>query len=126
MLNDVAYMHNVNYCTLVFLLDIACNHNRVHDYTISERKECQYIGYECDSYLHFQKGKCADCGTDGSKCKPMDFQLDYWDEFNPNEKPLPKFATNFYLKTSDKDPFCLFHYQILVSYNGFFLNLILL
>ena len=94
---------------------ITCNHNRAHEYPKSIKNGCQYIGYECDSYLHFQKGKCADCGTDGSQCKPMDFQLNYWDEFNATETPLPTIPTNYYLKTNDEERFCLYHYQILVS-----------
>ena len=33
---------------------------------------CQFIGYQCESYEMFKAGKCADCGQFGSKCSIFD------------------------------------------------------
>ena len=73
------------------------------------------IGYQCDSYGDFNDGQCADCGEDGLKCKPLEFNLKFWTNAENWKNGLKTFPNNFYFKTSDADPFCLFHYQIVVN-----------
>ncbi|CAG2113539.1 unnamed protein product, partial [Medioppia subpectinata] len=60
-----------------------CNHNRatvlpIADRGLKEVDSCQLIAYECDSYDNFYSGKCGDCGTDGHRCRPLEFNLEYW------------------------------------------------
>ncbi|CAG2117044.1 unnamed protein product, partial [Medioppia subpectinata] len=98
-----------------------CNHNRatvlpIADRELKEAESCQLIAYECDSYDNFYSGKCGDCGTDGQRCRPLEFNLEYWlndDNVNP-VNALKTFPNNYYLLTANKQPFCLFHYQIVI------------
>ncbi|XP_054157498.1 pancreatic lipase-related protein 2-like [Oppia nitens] len=98
-----------------------CNHQRVHQLLIANRKlrstnSCKMIGYHCDSYNEFLKGNCADCGSDGQRCKPVEFDINYWK--NPiNDKNLTLVNNNYYFLTTDTDPYCLFHYQIVIYIN---------
>lgn len=92
-----------------------CNHARAHALPVSHRTDCQFIGYQCNSYAEFEEGKCADCGPHNSKCKPMEFQFDYWDQIHETIRTQPQGHVNLYLKTNQTEPFCLFHYQVLVS-----------
>ena len=49
----------------------------------------------------------------------MEFDFEFWDHFNEsqamNAQEMSK--TDYYLKTGDSEPFCIFHYHILVSFN---------
>ncbi|CAG2177462.1 unnamed protein product [Oppiella nova] len=101
-----------------------CNHQRVPVLLIADRSlrspdSCQLIAYRCDSYENFYSGKCGDCGANGDKCRPLGFNLEYWmNETNTNPvKALQTFPNNYFMRTSDAHPFCLFHYQIVVYVN---------
>ncbi len=98
---------------------LRCNHARAPILAVSDPSifnTCQQIAYECESYDKFSEGKCADCGSDGNKCKPLGLWLDFWD--NPNNNLLEESQTQkkFFIKTSEMLPFCLFHYQIVVNF----------
>lgn len=96
-----------------------CNHERAHIYPRTAKQfECQFIGYHCNSYAEFEEGKCADCGENDRNCKPMELGLNFWIGINKtisSNNPLK----NFYLETNNTQPFCLFHYQILVYTNSY-------
>ena len=100
---------------------ITCNHGRSNKYAIADQgyqspQKCQIIGYRCQSYDDFELGKCADCGADGNGCKPMPFNLNYWDDKSNCDPTLVK--TQFFVDTGNVENlpgYCLNHYQIVVS-----------
>ena len=68
---------------------------------------CQMIAYKCDNYQEFESGKC------GQDYKPMEFNFDFYD--NPDNRVNETNSNNnLFIKTSDRYPYCLFHYQIVV------------
>jgi len=96
----------------------SCNHRRATIFPIADPSifnTCQQIAYKCDSYEEFLNGECADCGSDGEKCKPFPLQLDFWDISYNNIVGKTQSAKRFFLKTSDMLPFCLYHYQVVVK-----------
>ena len=95
-----------------------CSHNRATLLpTARLQDQCQIIGYKCQSYDAFSSGKCADCGPDNQDCRPLEFDIQYWNNRNNLRNSLKSFPNNYYVKTSEEEPFCLFHYQITVNYN---------
>ena len=101
-----------------------CNHARSNKYAIGDQNytdinTCQMIGYTCSSYYDFKLGKCGDCGTDGTGCKPMPFNLDYWDDTRNCDSNAVH--VRYYLNTGDvetPEEYCLNHYQIIVNEQG--------
>ena len=96
-----------------------CDHQRATQLPIAQPQSalygCQIIGYQCDSYEDFNDGKCAECGSDGIKCKPLEFSPEFWAKSDNWRNSLQTFPNNYYFKTHDSFPFCLFHYQIVVN-----------
>ena len=100
---------------------VNCNHRRATILPIAEPSlfnTCQLIAYECDSYDKFSEGECADCGPDEEKCKPLNLDTNYWDYGNHikvKDKLDQQRSRQLFIQTSDMFPFCLYHYQIVVS-----------
>lgn len=83
-------------------------------------ENCQFVGYQCESYKAFIQGKCHDCGEDNSKCSVISiwgaddkrsglgYKLQAQDQ--TGRKKL-------YYKTRDQLPYCLHHYAVTVSFD---------
>ncbi|XP_035216469.1 pancreatic triacylglycerol lipase-like isoform X2 [Stegodyphus dumicola] len=91
----------------------SCNHQRALDfmyYTINYRKIVP-VGYQCSNWETFLQGKCAECGPDTKKCAIMGMRADEYKSFKND-----KVQRAYYLKTSGKAPFLLYHYQISIKF----------
>ncbi len=88
-------------------------------YVISDpslyNSNCQFVAYQCSSYANFSQGNCADCGSNGQNCRPLDLKLDYWDN-STNQVIQTQPPNQLFIKTDANPPYCLFHYQIVVNY----------
>lgn len=96
---------------------ISCNHQRAIDFYIAtaNRKDCLSIGIACKNWESFLEGKCTECGKNGERCGIMGNRA-Y--EYYPN-KVENGTGMKFFLKTSGKSPYCLYHYSIVVKlYNA--------
>ena len=100
---------------------VLCNHVRSVRYGIGDQNytdptQCQIIGYNCTSYDDFLAGKCGGCASDGTGCKLMPLNLNYWDDTTHCDSTAGN--VNYYLNTGDVEnaaQYCLFHYQLIVS-----------
>lgn len=86
-----------------------CPHESAYIYPIVRpNNDCQFIAYLCDDYEDFEAGKCAD------DSKPIELNFDFYDNpshgLNASEGP-----NNLFIKTGASYPYCLFHYQIIVT-----------
>ena len=92
------------------ITDVAiCGHESSYVYPIAEPQNgCQFIAYKCPNYEDFEGGKCAEEGL------PLGFNFESYDnpDYSLNQTKPPN---DMFIKTSDTYPFCLFHYQIIVS-----------
>ncbi|RWS02543.1 pancreatic lipase-related protein 2-like protein [Dinothrombium tinctorium] len=105
---------------------VACNHQRSWKFYLVDPDtlgECQFVGYECKNYDDFLSGKCGDCGHDNSKCGIFGFlgrSDPVYGRFSLQQEIRAKSSNEtrkLYFKTSDKTPFCLFHYQITIRFD---------
>ncbi len=111
----------MNYYFLLALEDVIfCNHDRSRLLAIADpslqNSDCQFVAYKCNSYSDFTAGKCADCGSNGEMCKPLDFDFPFWENssnYNVNDIQTPN---QFYIQTGADPQYCIFHYQIVVNY----------
>ncbi|XP_054167116.1 pancreatic triacylglycerol lipase-like [Oppia nitens] len=101
---------------------VVCDHSRAtilplfgHLHDNKDTNECQMIGYLCNSNKDFIDGNCGDCGDDNSWCMPMEFMPEFWSKSDNWIKISNKKSNDYYIRTSDKRPFCLYHYQIVIS-----------
>lgn len=85
-----------------------CSHERSYQlfYSYHERRaRCQPLAYECTDYATFAEGRCADCGTDGEKCRMIGYWPDYWTAVNITKRRM------MYLKTSKDLSVCRKHFN---------------
>ncbi|XP_042903594.1 pancreatic triacylglycerol lipase isoform X2 [Parasteatoda tepidariorum] len=94
-----------------------CDHLRAVEYytdsirsPIQPRRSgsvCQHIAVACRDWETYSQGRCADCSHDGD-CALMGYNSDlFWNpEVNKHE---------YFVKTSEEEPFCLFQYQVIVE-----------
>ncbi|CAG2105024.1 unnamed protein product, partial [Medioppia subpectinata] len=100
---------------------VACSHMRATELPSAEgiakaeHTRCQSVGYECNSYLDFQMGKCGDCGVDGGRCKLLEYMPSEWLLDDNRAKTMDKYPTNLYFLTDATAPYCVFHYQIVLD-----------
>ncbi|KAB7500267.1 Pancreatic triacylglycerol lipase [Armadillidium nasatum] len=90
--------------------EVTCGHLRPIFYYIESILEpsCQWVSYECSSFERFQKGECASCGTDSSKCGLLGPRaIEYTDK--SREKVV------LFIKTAAESPFCVQHYVVSIS-----------
>ncbi|KFM61335.1 Pancreatic lipase-related protein 1, partial [Stegodyphus mimosarum] len=99
---------------------ITCDHFRSTDYYIDsirssresksrDESACQSIGVTCRNWETFAQGRCADC-SHPDDCLPMGYHSDIFVQRNPH---LSK--KEYFVKTADESPFCLFQYQVIVE-----------
>ncbi|CAG2114968.1 unnamed protein product [Medioppia subpectinata] len=120
-LGDLEALGNIDsYFNGAVLNLVLCSHVRsnniaINDQSYGQSTGCQPIGYHCTSYDDFMNGLCGDCGSDGKACRPMELNLDYWD--NKNNWDIIDTNNKFYINTGDarQSGYCLSHYQIVVS-----------
>ncbi|XP_054167103.1 lipase member H-A-like [Oppia nitens] len=101
----------------------SCDHSRATELPLNGYQrhkqlmpnDCQMIGYQCDNNGDFADGKCGDCGDDNSRCMPLEFMPEFWTKSDNWVNAVVSYPRNLFLRTTDKMPFCLFHYQILIS-----------
>ncbi|CAG2116109.1 unnamed protein product, partial [Medioppia subpectinata] len=120
-LGDLEALGNIDsYFNGAVLNLLLCSHVRsnniaINDQSYGQSTGCQPIGYHCTSYEDFMNGLCGDCGSDSKACRPMELNLDYWD--NKNNWDIIDTNNKFYINTGDarQSGYCLSHYQIVVS-----------
>lgn len=99
---------------------ITCDHFRSIEYYIESIRPmllgprfreptCQLIGVACRDWETYAQGRCADCTHPGD-CAAMGYQSDLNMERGPSASRY-----EYYVKTAEDDPFCLFQYQVLVE-----------
>ncbi|XP_049274856.1 pancreatic lipase-related protein 2-like [Rhipicephalus sanguineus] len=86
-----------------------CHHQRAIDYVIESITDvqCSSLSYACSSYAMFEKGRCSDCGRDGSKCARMGMHADGWKRFKNESR-----SVRMFIGTNREPPFCAFHYLV--------------
>jgi len=108
---------------------IACHHYRSIDYyldsLVPSSGKCQLLGFECDNYNDFLEGKCnyttkdtAVNHNDYMRFANFGFNA-YRDFYLYNDKFSNRFfekPRKFYMVTSRRKPFCLYHYNITVNF----------
>ncbi|XP_042145393.1 LOW QUALITY PROTEIN: phospholipase A1 member A [Ixodes scapularis] len=89
-----------------------CHHQRAIDYVIESitNKQCSSLAFECSTHEMFHKGRCSDCGSDGSRCAQMGFWADQWKRFKNNSR-----TRRMFLDTNADEPFCAYHYLVNVQ-----------
>jgi len=88
---------------------VGCSHSRSEQFyrtDFEKLTKCQPVAYQCESYTEFGRGRCADCGEDGSKC----YLVGFWPNY---ERRKPKDENEgFYLDSESSKPYCVYHHQI--------------
>lgn len=89
-----------------------CHHQRAIDYVIETITDvqCPSLAFACSSYEMFEKGRCSDCGRDGSKCARMGMHADGWTRFKNDS-----LSVRMFIGTNREPPFCVFHYLVNVE-----------
>uniref|UniRef100_A0A1Y1L6B6 Lipase domain-containing protein n=1 Tax=Photinus pyralis TaxID=7054 RepID=A0A1Y1L6B6_PHOPY len=82
----------------------ACSHKRSFKYFIeaANQEDCEYIGFQCNSYEEFQEGKCTECEREHGTCA----------KFGPNEVESDKKPSNYFLHTAGTSPYCMYSYRV--------------
>ncbi|XP_042315847.1 lipase member I isoform X2 [Sceloporus undulatus] len=88
-----------------------CDHQRsVFLYMSSLEDNCNVTAYPCDSYVDYRNGKCVSCEAfHPLPCPVLGYYADKWKERLIEKNPP---VTTAYFDTSDKDPFCMYHYFV--------------
>ncbi|XP_054710963.1 uncharacterized protein LOC129220557 [Uloborus diversus] len=98
---------------------LTCDHFRSIDYYIDSIRTriearsadgpvCMPVGVVCRDWETYAQGRCADCSHAGD-CIPMGYNSDL---FLHRDLPTKK---EYFVKTSEEEPFCLFQYQVIVD-----------
>ncbi|KAK6189126.1 hypothetical protein SNE40_005164 [Patella caerulea] len=79
---------------------LGCSHDRAFNLFIeSITTECPFKAYPCTSMTEFESGRCSSCGN--RLCPSMGLHSEGY-----------KSEGTYYLKTSDRSPYCGYHYYI--------------
>jgi len=95
---------------------VACSHCRAVelyieslDFLLDQENACPMVGFECRSYDEFTKGKCLECGEDGSRCARVGHSaINYKKTIEQRGEKNIK----FYFNTGAHKPFCQYHYVL--------------
>nr|XP_028582763.1 LOW QUALITY PROTEIN: lipase member H-A-like [Podarcis muralis] len=96
---------------------LKCDHQRsVFLYMASLKQNCNVTGYPCDSYVNYRNGKCVHCEAfKPLPCPVLGYYADKWKDRLIEKNPP---VTRAYFDTSDKDPFCMYHYSVdIITWN---------
>ncbi|GIY72446.1 pancreatic triacylglycerol lipase [Caerostris extrusa] len=98
---------------------VTCDHFRSVEYYIDSiqssvqprfgEPSCQFVGVACRDWETYAQGRCADCSHDGS-CATMGYLSD-----QNAERGSDVSRHDYYTKTADEEPYCLFQYQVIVE-----------
>nr|XP_060626497.1 lipase member I isoform X1 [Anolis sagrei ordinatus]XP_060626498.1 lipase member I isoform X1 [Anolis sagrei ordinatus]XP_060626499.1 lipase member I isoform X1 [Anolis sagrei ordinatus] len=88
-----------------------CDHQRsVYLYMASLEENCNVTAYPCDSYEDYRNGKCVSCKAfHPLPCPVPGYYADKWKNHLIEKSPP---VTTAYFDTSDKEPFCIYHYFV--------------
>ncbi|XP_067322790.1 lipase member I isoform X2 [Anolis sagrei] len=88
-----------------------CDHQRsVYLYMASLEENCNVTAYPCDSYEDYRNGKCVSCEAfHPLPCPVPGYYADKWKNHLIEKSPP---VTTAYFDTSDKEPFCIYHYFV--------------
>ncbi|RWS23491.1 hypothetical protein B4U80_13366 [Leptotrombidium deliense] len=76
--------------------------------------DCQPVAYNCSSYDDFLRGKCVSC--ENNQCELAAYHVQVSKENHFEQKTNPPYNNlKMYLKTAALEPFCLYHYQVVVA-----------
>uniref|UniRef100_A0A8C3TDD5 Lipase H n=1 Tax=Chelydra serpentina TaxID=8475 RepID=A0A8C3TDD5_CHESE len=94
-----------------------CDHQRSVFLFLSSLKEsCNIIAYPCDTYRDYRNAKCASCEAfQPMPCPVLGYYADKWKNYLTLKNPP---VTKVFFDTSDKEPFCLYHYLVdIITWN---------
>ncbi|XP_026519887.1 lipase member I [Notechis scutatus] len=93
-----------------------CDHQRsVFLYISSLQHDCDITAYPCESYKDYRNGKCVSCNFKSLPCPIVGYYADKWKDHLLEKNPP---MTTAYFDTSDKDPFCMYHYSLdIITWN---------
>uniref|UniRef100_A0A8C8SAJ4 Lipase H n=1 Tax=Pelusios castaneus TaxID=367368 RepID=A0A8C8SAJ4_9SAUR len=94
-----------------------CDHQRsVFLFLSSLKAGCNMTAYPCDTYSGYRHGKCASCEAfQPMPCPILGYYVDKWKNYLTLKNPP---VTNVFFDTSDKEPFCLYHYFVdIITWN---------
>ena len=119
---------------------LACSHSRAPNLLTYRHEQgdpddgCQLVAYACKDWDSFRAGHCADC-SHSRACKLIGLQWQYYDDGNQagqsSERRRPESGgernsnrtsgqvepVQMFLRTGDTQPYCVFHYQIVLELN---------
>ncbi|XP_032619511.1 lipase member H isoform X2 [Chelonoidis abingdonii] len=94
-----------------------CDHQRSVFLFLSSLKErCNITAYPCDTYRDYRNSKCASCEAfQPMACPILGYYADKWKSYLTLKNPP---VTKVFFDTSDKEPFCLYHYLVdIITWN---------
>ncbi|XP_053166819.1 lipase member I isoform X2 [Hemicordylus capensis] len=94
-----------------------CDHQRsVYLFMSSMKQNCNITAYPCDSYMDYRNGKCVNCAAfQPLPCPALGYYADKWKNYLIEKDPP---VTKVYFDTSDKEPFCMYHYLVdIITWN---------
>ncbi|XP_050821539.1 lipase member H isoform X2 [Gopherus flavomarginatus] len=94
-----------------------CDHQRsVFLFLSSLEERCNITAYPCDTYRDYRNSKCASCETfQPMACPILGYYADKWKSYLTLKNPP---VTKVFFDTSDKEPFCLYHYLVdIITWN---------
>lgn len=89
-----------------YVKSVICDHSRafllmMEDWA-NNTIDCEPIAYACDSYGKYERGSCTECGEKNQNCELLGLE-----KLPGRELPsIPDEDTSYYIRTSDKSPFC--------------------
>ncbi|XP_074599846.1 lipase member H-like isoform X2 [Brevipalpus obovatus] len=96
---------------LKYSRSVICDHSRAFLLVLEGWKnttiDCEPVAYACDNYEKYQRGLCSDCGEKNENCELLGI-----DKLPARQISPPDEEISYYIKTSDKSPFCLNHYTV--------------
>ncbi|XP_030432325.1 lipase member H isoform X2 [Gopherus evgoodei] len=94
-----------------------CDHQRsVFLFLSSLEERCNITAYPCDTYRDYRNSKCASCEAfQPMACPILGYYADKWKSYLTLKNPP---VTKVFFDTSDKEPFCLYHYLVdIITWN---------
>ncbi|XP_048350483.1 lipase member I isoform X2 [Sphaerodactylus townsendi] len=94
---------------------LKCKHQRsVFLFISSLEQKCNITAFLCDSYVDYRNGKCTNCDV-LNPCPTLGYYADKWKNHLIEKNPP---VTTAYFDTSDKEPFCMYHYFVdIITWN---------
>lgn len=97
-------------------LDIAHARSRYVASADLSLSQCQQVAYECLDNESFINGECGTCDDQNRQCFFMAFAHQYANATRAGLRVSNR-GKRLFISTSEEDPFCAHHYQILVKFS---------